>query len=427
MALFHWRRGTRAGLRRAFASLEVPNYRWFFTGQLISISGSYIGGFAEIWLLVELTGSGLWVSLAGALFASPLLLGGAWGGVLADRVPKRRLLLITQAAWMLNELALWGVCATHIVQPWMVCAAIAARGSVNAVDLPASASFLSELVGQPGVANAVVGQPGVANAVALKTLSSQVGLFIGSAMAGVVIVRWGVAECLAVSAISCAVLLAALAAIDVKALHRPPPAKRESRQLRQGLRHVRARPDLWIPLATLGIVGTLSLNLTVLVPLLALETHGSAATYAVLSIAVGAGSVGGALAAGVCRRVGPVMIVASAAGVGVLELFASQAGALLWQVVTLAAVGALSAIFTTAIDAHLLHTAVQTMQGRVMALYGIGLIGSATIGGPLAGWLTDTWSARTALLVGGLAALFAAVTATGAFGRSHAYRSQPGR
>jgi MFS family permease len=399
------------GLRGAFVALSIANYRWFFAGRLGTALGSYLGDFAENWLLVRLTHSGLWVSARYALFALPLLLLGPAAGRVADQVSRRRLLLVTQSAWMVNELALFSLAATGAARPWMVCAADVARGAANAFDLPARESFLRDLVDRDRVVSGV----------ALKNTAGYVGQITGVAAAGLVIVHFAIAPCFAIDAGSCAVMIVALTAIKTRgASANAAVPGGDRRDLGQLLGHVRTRPALGIPLAALGVMGVLSLNLVVLVPLLASQTHLGASGYAALTIALGSGSAAGGLLAGVVKRLGPTRVIApSAAAVGVLQVLAAIATGLPWQAVTLGLVSLAAAIFTAAINSHLLLVADQDIRGRVMALYGIGLVGSTTIGGPLVGWMTDTWSARGELLVAGAAAALTGLAAFLAFARTH--------
>src|SRR5712671_2053937 len=144
-----------AALRRSFNSLEVPNYRRYFAGQLISLSGTWMQTVAAIWLILELTGSGLAVGATTALQFLPMLVFGAWGGLIADRVPKRRLLLLTQGLHMIAPLMMLTLALEGVLVPWMVFGLVFMRGCVNAVDYPTRQSFVMEMVGSDRVVNAV--------------------------------------------------------------------------------------------------------------------------------------------------------------------------------------------------------------------------------------------------------------------------------
>src|SRR3954451_3615190 len=265
-----------AALGRSFDSLSVPNYRRYFTGQVVSLAGNWMQTVAEVWLILRLTGSGTMVGLAAALQFLPVLVAGAWGGLLADRIPKRRLLTITQALMAIPALALWGLTATGVVVPWMVLGLIFARGCVNAFDNPARQSFVVEMVGADRVVNAV----------SLNSVLVHTARIVGPATAGAVIAVLGVAPCFLFNALTFVAMLVALRRMDPDELAPAPVATRERGQLRSALRYVRDTPALRIPLAMMAVVGTLSFNFQVILPLLAKFTwHGTAAAYAALTAA----------------------------------------------------------------------------------------------------------------------------------------------
>jgi MFS family permease len=397
-----------AGVRRTFHSLSVPNYRRYFTGQVISISGNWMQIVAEMWLIVQLTGSGVSVGVTAALQFLPLLLFGAWGGLLADRVSKLRLLQYTQALMALPALALWGLTATGEVAPWMVFALVLARGSVLAIDNPARQAFVMELVGADRIVNAV----------ALNSVVVHTSRIAGPAAAGVVIALLGVGPCFAFNALSFVAMLVALRRMDRGALLTAPPAERAPGDLRLALRHVRSTAALWIPLGAMVLVGTLSFNFQVLMPLLADTTwHGTAATYALMTMAMGVGSVGGALMTGLLGRVSPRLIVGSATAFGVFELLAAVAPSLPLQIVALVPLGAVSVTFAAGVNSSLQLASAPSMRGRVMSLYSIVFLGSTPIGAPLVGWLAEVASPRAGLALGGAAALLAAAGAHAAYAR----------
>jgi MFS family permease len=397
-------------LRRTFASLAVPNYRRFVSGQLVSISGTWMQNVAEMWLVLQLTGSGVSVGLTAALQFLPILLVGAWGGLLADRMAKLRLLKLTQAAAALPPLALWALTVGGSVEVWMVFALVLARGLVNALDNPARQSFAIELVGPERVVNAV----------ALNSVVVHASRIIGPAAAGATIAVLGVGPCFLLNAISYLAMIAALRRVDPAALHAPPPpAPRGPGQLRSAFEHVRSTPGLWIPLAMMALVGTLSFNFQVLLPLLASFTwHGTAATYAALTTAMAVGSVTGALAAGARGRVGPRLLVSASAGFGVVMLLAAAAPTIGLQIGVLVALGAVSVTFAAGVNSAMQLAVDPAMRGRVMALYSMVFLGSTPIGAPLVGWVADAVDPRAALVLGAVAALVAAAGAHVAFART---------
>jgi MFS family permease len=396
-------------LRRSLSSLTVPNYRRYFAGQVVSISGTWMQTVAEMWLLVHLTGSGFGVGLAAGLQFLPILLFGALGGVLADRRDRRRLLMVTQCLMALPALTLWLLTAAGSVQVWMVYALILARGTVTAVDNPTRQSFVSEMVG-PDL---------VVNAVSLNSVIVHTARIVGPALAGVTIALAGVSLCFAVNALSFAAMFLALRRMEPDGLYRDARAPRAAGQVRAAVREVLRRPELRIPLGMMIVIGTLAYNFQVLLPLLARFTwHGTASTYALLTSAMGAGSVLGALASGARARTGPQLVTGAAVLFGIAQLFAAVAPSLAWQVAALVPLGMASVTFAAGVNSSLQLSAGPALRGRVMALYSVVFLGSTPIGAPLVGWLAGAAGPRAGLLLGGAAALLTAGVARGAFVRA---------
>ncbi|HYH87912.1 MAG TPA: MFS transporter [Solirubrobacteraceae bacterium] len=397
-----------AGFRRTFDSLSVPNYRRYFTGQVISISGNWMQIVAEMWLIVQLTGSGVSVGITAALQFLPMLLFGAWGGLLADRLAKHKLLQYTQALMAVPALALWGLTVTGEIAPWMVFGLVLARGSVLAIDNPARQAFVMELVGPERIVNAV----------ALNSVVVHTSRIAGPALAGTVIALLGVGPCFAFNALSFVAMLVALRRMDRSALLTPTPAARVRGEVRLALRHVRSTPALWVPLGAMVVVGTLSFNFQVLMPLLASSTwHGTATTYAAMTMAMGVGSVAGALITSNLGRVSPRLIVGAATGFGVFELLAAAAPSLPLQILALVPLGAVSVTFAAGVNSSMQLASAPSMRGRVMSLYSVVFLGSTPIGAPLVGWLAEVASPRAGLALGGAAALLAAAGARAAYAR----------
>lgn len=393
-------------LRRSFASLEVPNYRRYFAGQLVSLSGNWMQVVAEVWLILALTGSGVAVGVTAGLQFLPMLLFGLWGGALADRVSKRRLLIATQALMAAPALALWGLTAGGAVEPWMVYGLVVARGAVNAVDNPARQSFVIEMVGADRVVNAV----------GLNSVLIHSARIVGPAGAGVVIVTLGVATCFLLNAASFAAMLIALRRMDAAELDAGPRPRDGHGGPRAALRYVARTPALAVPLAMMAVVGTLGFNFQVVLPLLArFEFEGGAGAYTALAVAMGVGSVAGALATGTRGRVESATLVAAAVGFGGFALLAAVAPTIELTAVALVALGAASVTFAAGINSSLQLSASPAMRGRVMALYSVVFLGSTPIGGPIAGWLSGALGPRAALVMAAAAAFAAAAGATLAF------------
>jgi MFS family permease len=407
-----------AAVRRSFGSLSVPNYRRYFVGQLVSLSGNWMQAVASIWLVLTLTHSGVAVGLTTALQFLPMLLLGAWGGLLADRFPKRDLLIATQALMALPAIGLLAVSASGVVTPWMVYLAAFARGTVNAVDNPTRQSFVIEMVGPDRVVNAV----------SLNSVLVQSARIAGPALAGLLIATVGVVPCFAVNIATFGVMIVALWGMDPERLRAAPPSGREPGAIRAGLRYVRRTPELAVPLALMALVGTFGFNFQVVLPLLATFSFGGGASaYAALVSAMGVGSVVGALVTGARGRTGPRLIAVAALAFGALALLAAAMPTLAFEIPVLALLGAAAVTFAASINSSLQLAVEPAMRGRVMALYSVVFLGSTPIGGPLSGWLSQAYDPRLALLVAASAGLSAAWAGHAALARAASRRVSQNR
>ena len=372
-----------------------------------------------MWLILALTGSGVAAGVVSALQFLPMLLFAAWGGVLADRVPKRRLITTTQLAMAVPALTLFAVTATGVVAPWMVFALVFLRGSANAIENPARQSFVIEMVGSERLVNAV----------SLNSVLIHAARVIGPAVAGTMILLWGVEPCFLFNAATFGAMVFALRTMNPAQLGPAPPAPRRRGAVRACLRYVARTPALAVPLAMMAVVGTLGFNFHTLLPLLARFAYdGGAGAYTALAVAMAVGSVAGALATASRTHVGPRRVVAAALGFGVLALAAAAAPTLPLALALLVPLGAASVTFAAGVNSMLQLAAAPEMRGRVMALYAIVFLGSTPIGGPLVGWLSEAAGPRSGLVLAGVAALAAAAGAYVAFRRfrHHARRENDG-
>jgi MFS family permease len=363
---------------------------------------------AAIWLILSLTDSGIAVGLTTALQFLPMLLIGAWGGLLADRIPKRRLLITTQALMAIPAIGLFAVTATGIAAPWMVYLAVFAMGTINAVDNPTRQSFVIEMVGPDRVVNAV----------SLNSVIVQAARIVGPALAGLLIAGFGVVPCFALNALTFIAMIVALWGMDPRGLHMAPVAAREAGAIRAGLRYVGRTPELAVPLALMALVGTLGFNFQVVLPMLAkFSFDGGAGAYAVLVSAMGVGSIAGALVTGHHGRTGPRLIAGGALAFGISALLAAAMPSLALEIPMLALLGAAAVTFAATINSSLQLAVAPEMRGRVMALYSVVFLGSTPIGGPLTGWLSEAYDPRVALLLAGITGLSAAWAAHVCFAR----------
>jgi len=395
--------------RHTFASLRYRNYRLYFTGQIISLSGTWMQRIAQAWLVLSLTdGSGVALGIEAGLQFLPMLLLGAWGGVIADRFDKRRLLYLTQAFSGLCALGLGLLVWTDSVTLATVYAFSLLLGFANAVDMPARQTFVMEMVGRDSVPNAV----GL-NGVVMN--SSRV---VGPALGGILLETVGVAACFFINATSFVAVLVALAMMRGDDLHRAPLVPKAKGQLREGLRYVWSDRLVRTPLLMMAVIGTLAFNFHVVVPLVLTGEFGQGAGgFGALTAVMSLGAVAGGLGAASRRGVSHRRLLGLSAAMGVSILLAAAAPTLGAFAVALFVMGFASFAFIATANATLQLTSRPDMRGRVMALYGIAFLGSTPVGGPVIGWISSQWGPRPALALGGLAALLATGAAAWSFAR----------
>jgi len=395
-----WRSRIRTSNRATFASLRQRNYRLFFTGQAISLVGTWMQAVAQSLLVFHLTGSGTWVGLVIAAQTLPVLLGGPYGGLVADRLNKRRLLTATQAYKGLLGLGLGLTVALGTVQLWMVVAFAVGLGIGNVFDNPARQTFIPEMVGADLLGNAI----------SLNSILVNAARAVGPAIAGILIATVGYSICFMLDAGSYVAVVVALLLMDATKLHRSKPSPRTKGQVREGLRYVRRTPELFVPLLMMTLVGALAYEFQVSLPVLALHTFdGGPDTYGFMTAAMGVGAIFGGFR--VARRtgwgVGPLMRATSIFGIAILALALSP---WLWlAMIALLFVGATSIGFLAGASTTLQLTADPQMRGRVMALWAVAFLGTTPIGGPIVGWVAQHAGARWALGLGAVAAIGAAV------------------
>ncbi|MCW2983319.1 MAG: putative transporter [Conexibacter sp.] len=387
------------------APLRTRNYRLYFSGQLISVPGTWLQTVAQAWLVLQLTPSGSALGITVALQALPVLLLGPFAGAVADSVDKRKMLLGTQALQAALALVLGALTITHVVELWMVWVLALGLGVARALDVPTRQAFVSELVDDEDLPRAI----------SINSTVAAAARMVGPAAGGGIIALLGVGACFLINGASFLAPLAGLLAMDAKALHRPAtPPRRQPRAVRDGVTYVKGRRDLLVPLLMMALVGTLAYEFQVTIPLLAHQTfHLGATGFGLLYAAMGCGSVVAGLT--VAGRVAPrVKTIAAAAlvfsaGLGAAALSPTPVVA----AVFLAGAGAASVVFSSTTNATLQLRAAPAMRGRVVALYIVAFMGSTPIGGPLVGAVGQLAGARAALGVGAAGCAVAAALALG--------------
>jgi MFS family permease len=392
----------RAALKRysrdTFSSFQVRNYRLYYLGQIISTSGTFMQSIAQAWLVLKITNSGAALGLVSALQYIPILLFGTYGGVVADRFPKRNILYITQSAAGILAIILGVLVATNTVTLWMVYVLAFCLGWVNAFDNPTRQTFVVELVGEDKLRNAVTLYSSLVN----------MSRVIGPTIAGALIALVGLAPCFIINGVSYMAVVIMLAVMRQQELHTAPPVPAAKGQLREGFRYVLSMPILRDTLLMMAIVGTFTYEFQVSLPLLAQFTfHGDASSYAFLTGSFGVGAVMGGLAIASQRKNSPSILVLAAFLFGSFVLGASQMPSLLLSGFTLVLAGLSSIFFTSLGNTILQLSSNPQMRGRVMSFWSIAFLGSTTIGGPVVGWFAQVAGARWGLAIGGIAAISA--------------------
>ena len=382
-----------------FSSLKVRNYRLYYMGQVISTSGTFMQLIAQSWLVLKLTDSGTALGLVTALQYLPILFLGPLGGLVADRFPKRTILYLTQSISGILALILGVLVATNWVTLWAVYILAFCLGLVNSIDNPARQSFVVEMVGEAELKNAVT------------LYSSLVNLarVIGPAIAAAIIAAFGLAPCFIINGVSYAAVVIMLYRMDASELRSSPPLARSRGQLVEGFRYVLASPVLRNSLLMMAIVGTLTFEFQVSLPLIARFTfNGNASSYAMLSSAMGIGAVAGGLLIAGQKKVSPDKLVNAALFFGLAVLAASFMPTLGLTVAAMVITGVSSIAFTSLGNSILQLESTPQMRGRVMSFWAIAFLGSSTVGGPIVGWFGEFIGPRWGLGVGGIAALVAA-------------------
>jgi MFS family permease len=409
------RRAARA-VHDTFRSLRVRNFRLFFVGQLVSQIGSWLTMVALVLLILHRTGSGIAVGLLAAAQFGPVLVLGAWAGLIADRSDKRRLLLSTQALQMLQSFGLAVLAFLPSAPTWAFYAAALAGGVVLAFDNPARRSFVSEMVPPAQIQNAV----------SLNSALMTSSRIVGPALAGLLVVTVGFGWCFAIDAVSYVAVLAGLWMMRTEELVQPPATERGKGQVRDGLRYVRRTHELWVPLVMMAVVGTLTFNFNVVLPLFVERTLGGTdATYTLLYSVLSIGSLLGALIAARRKEVSVTTIAVTSFVFGVSMLVLSVMPSLRAAFPAALIVGLASVGFMTTGTAMMQLRAAPQMRGRVLALQAIVFLGSTPVGGPLLGWVCDTFGSRAGLALGGVAAVLAA--GWGLLATRRVREAEPGR
>lgn len=388
--------------RRTFAAFSVHNFRLYFGGQVVSVSGAWMQRVAQSWLVLELTGSGAAVGALTAVQFLPILLFAPRGGLVADRMDKRRLLYVTQSLASLIALTLGVLVLTDVVELWMVFTLALALGLVGSVDNPTRHSFVMEMVGRSRLANAV----------ALNSVLVNSARVVGPAVGGLLIVTVGIGWCFVINSASYLVFITAISMMRTNDIDRAEPEVKQRGQLRDALRYVSHHPVLRSTLVMSAVIGLFAYEFEVVLPLLARFTFGGDAdTFGAMFAAMGIGAVIGGLFVATKGRTSPPAIVVAATALASTIAATAFAPNVWIAYAMLVMVGMSSSAFLTMSNSVLQLESSPQMRGRVVGLRATAILGARPIGAPVVGWIGEHLGPRWALALGAIATIAVAAWA----------------
>jgi MFS family permease len=408
----------------AFASLSIRNFRLFWLGQVISVSGTFMQSTAQQWLVLTLApGNPLALGITGALQFGPILVLGPAAGILIDRYPRRNILFATQSVAGLQALLMWLLTATGVIQLWHVYALALLLGIVTAVDNPTRQAFVSEMTPPSHLLNAI----------SLNSVQFNVARIVGPAVAGGLIVALGIPLLFLLNAISFIAVIAGLGMMRASDLF-PVPRVKGGRGsglsgISEGMRFIWTNRDVRITFFLLAVVGLLGFNFNVLLPLQATTIlHAGAAEFGLLSSALGAGALLGALT--LARSSGKpthAVLIGTALIFGVMEALAGQMGALIPAMIFIAATGAMMSSFSAAANTTVQLSTAPEMRGRVMSVYMMIFMGSTPFGNLAVSGIAASFGAPASFIFSGLPCAAAALVAAALWRRERQRDAQPAR
>ena len=386
--------------RDTFVSLRVHNYRLYVIAQLISNTSAWAMRIAIDWLVFELTGSVALVGVTVALQFGPMLFLGPIGGVIADRYPKRRLLVITQSANALACGFLAVLTIAGVVTVWQVFAVAFIMGCVAVVDSPTRSVFINEMVGHQLLGNAI----------SMSASIFHLGGLIGPAISGILIALVGAGWSIAANSVAACVVIVTLLSMRTAELLPSLVAERGKGQIREGLRYVLAKPTIFWPIVMLAFVATFGMNLPVMLVAFADHVYSSgAAGYGLYSSAAALGALAGSLASTrrMAYRLRSIMLAAGFFGLAIIASGIAPVVAVF--LLCLVAIGFTRLLFAIAAESIVQMSTNRVIRGRVMAIYSMVVLGGQAIGGPFMGWLTEVWGVRAAMVASGIVPAVAAI------------------
>ncbi len=381
---------------RGFSAVRHRNFRLYWIGQIVSLVGTWMQSVSQPWLVLLLGGTPIQLGAVLALQFAPSLALAPLGGVIADRVDKRRLLLVTQSVAAIQAAALFGLTVTGLIQIWEIMLLALALGFVNALDMPVRQSFAAELVPREDLINAIT----------LNSASFNLARVIGPAIAGIALALYGPAFNFAINAVSYFGVLIALLRMDPAAMQpivRPEQLATIRLSLAEGVRYALRTPTVLWPLVLLGGIGLFGMNFQTLLPLFARYTlHLDADGFGALFAAMGLGSLIGSLSLAFIGSRRPLvgMILGGGTAFAAFEVALGLSRTTLVAFPAIVLVGLSSMLMVNTINIMVQRSVPDALRGRVMALYVTVFAGSTPIGGLLAGAVAQTWGPPAGFLVG---------------------------
>ena len=390
----------KIGLNNPFLSLKHQNYRYYFFGMCISTIGTWMQNTAQPWLAYSLTKSALLLSVVSALQFLPALLFSLFAGVLIDRLPKKRMLIITQSLSLVITFALWLLVKSGGIQYWHLLVTASLLGLVNTLDMPLRQSFVVEMVGHEDLMNAI----------ALNSLTFNVARMIGPSIAGILMGTLGVSACFLINSLSFGAVLISLFFIHPVACAVPEQTERQGvfESIGEGLRYIRHNETLFITLLFMVVVSTFALNYSVTIPVFATQVLGLAETgYGFLMSALGAGALVGALFVAALSKSGPRRYILFFLPVltGIVLILIGNTNSFLSTGISLAIGGFLFVSYLSTANSNLqIHTE-DRFRGRVMSVYSLVVAGSSPIGNLFVGAADNWFGARMGFIASGIAVI----------------------
>jgi len=399
--------------RETFISLRVPNYRRFAASNLVANTAVWMQRIAMDWLVLQLSGSVAAVGVTVFMQFTPMLVFGLYGGVIADRYSKQKLLIITQSMAAALAAVLAVLTLTGLTEVWHVYVISFLLGMVTVVDNPSRQVFVNELVGPKYLRNAI----------SLNSSIFQLGGLIGPAVGGILITAVGGGWSFAINAVACLAVVASLCTLRRSELHAAPVAPRGKGQLAEGMRYVRDKPVIFWTVVMVAIIAVFAFNMPVFLAAYANNVYDVGAQgYGLFNSLVAAGALVGALASTRRTSIRLSMVVGTAAALGVVQAVAGFAPTEVAFGALLVCIGVANLLFITGANSLVQMSSNVQIRGRVISLYILVLLGGQALGGPLMGWIVEAAGPHIAMMISGLVPALAAIVIAVLIARSASLR-----